>query len=286
MWPRQRRILDRDVAFLRGEHRTVARAFVFAALLVWPFSVWAADCPARTDAIETDRPDTTNSSLVIPYGSLQMENGINWAVRQGSQVLDGSETRVRLGVYRCGEVLVDVPNYFAAFHGLASSGLSDLVVSVKRQLFVEQRSFSLSAVGGLGFPVSGKSRGEKVYSPYVQFPWSRTIAEDWSLNGMLTVTWSTAHDANSPNVEPTFVVERGFGSQGDLFVEYIGDYRTRNRPSQIIDVGGGWHVTRRQQLDFHIGVGLTRSSPDHYVGVGYSFRVDSLFGDAADQPGN
>jgi hypothetical protein len=240
--------LDRDFALLRGEQRTLARAFLVAALLVWPSGAWAAECPARTDAIETDRPDTTNSSLVIPYGSLQMENGINWAVRQGSQILDGSETRVRFGVYHCGEVLVDVPNYFATFHGLASSGLSDLVVSVKRQLFIGQRSFSLSAVGGLGFPVSGKSSGEKVYSPYAQFPWSRTIAEDWSLNGMLTVTWSTARDANSPNVEP----------------------------SQVIDVGGGWHVTRRQQLDFHVGVGLTRSSPDHYVGVGYSFRIDGL----------
>lgn len=37
----------------------------------------------------------------------------------------------------------------------------------------------------------------------------------------------------------------------------------------------------RQQLDFHIGVGLTRSAPDHYIGVGYSFRIDSLFGGAA-----
>jgi hypothetical protein len=98
---------------------------------------------------------------------------------------------------------------------------------------------------------------------------------------MLTVAGLVAHIANMANVEPTFVVERGFGSKGDLFIEYIGDYSTRNQASQVIDVGGSWHVTPRQQLDFHIGVGLTRTAPDQYLGAGCSFRLDSLFGGAA-----
>jgi hypothetical protein len=78
--------------------------------------------------------------------------------------------------------------------------------------------------------------------------------------------------------EPTLVVEREFGSKGDLFVEYIGDYATRDRASDVLDVGGAWHITPRQQLDFHVGVGLTRGAPDRYVGVGYSVRIDGLFG--------
>ena len=263
------------------EYRNAARALICAALLAWPRAGWAADCPAPADVIETDRPDTTNSSLVIPYGSLQLENGVNWAARQGSQVLDGSETRVRLGVAHCGEVLLDVPDYFGALNGLALSGLSDLIVSVKRQLFTERRSFSLSAAAGLGIPVGRSVDGGHFYTPYVQLPWSLAITDDWSLNGMLTVTRLVAHIANKTNVEPTLVVEREFGSKGDLFVEYIGDYSTSNQASQVIDVGGSWHVTPRQQLDFHLGVGLTRTAPDQYIGVGYSFRLDSLFGGAA-----
>jgi hypothetical protein len=258
-----------------------ARALICAAVLAWPRAGWTADCPAPADVIETDRPDTTNSSLVIPYGSLQVENGVNLAVRQGSQVLDGSETRVRIGVTRCGEVLIDVPNYVGALNGLASSGLSDLIVSVKRQLFPDRRTFSLSAAAGLGVPVGRSVDGGQSYTPYVQFPWSLAITDDWSLNGMLTVTQLVAHLANMTDVEPTFVVERGFGLKGDLFVEYIGDYSTRNQPSQVVDVGGSWHVTPRQQLDFHIGVGLTRTAPDQYLGLGYSFRLDRLFGGAA-----
>ena len=260
--------------------RTAAKAVVLVALLVGPRGARASDCPVRTDAIATDRPDTTNSSVVVPHGSLQMENGANWAVRQGSDVLDGSETRVRLGVGRCSEVLIDVPNYFAAFNGLATSELSNLVISIKRQLFTERPSFSLSAVAGLGFPVGHSEGSGHFYTPYVQFPWSFAITEDWSVNGMLTVTWSVNQAVHKANIEPTFVVEREFGTKGDLFVEYIGDYATRDRASQIVDVGGGWHVTPRQQVDFHVGVGLTPAAPAHYVGVGYSFRIDSLFGGA------
>jgi hypothetical protein len=34
-------------------------------------------CPDSTAEIATDRPDITNSSLVVPMGSLQSENGVN-----------------------------------------------------------------------------------------------------------------------------------------------------------------------------------------------------------------
>src|ERR1700730_13136052 len=43
-----------------------------AALLTGAAQALAAGgCPTSADAIATDRPDVTNSSLVVPYGSLQ-----------------------------------------------------------------------------------------------------------------------------------------------------------------------------------------------------------------------
>jgi hypothetical protein len=114
-------------------------------------------CPTGADEIATDRPDVTNSSLVVPYGSLQAENGVDWSARHGTNVLDGTNTRLRLGVARCTEFLIDVPNAFALINGAQPpSGFSDVVVSFKRQLPVPF-GFDLSATGGLGFP-SGSSK--------------------------------------------------------------------------------------------------------------------------------
>ena len=58
----------------------------------------ADSCPQPTDEIATDRPDVTNSSIVVPVGSLQNENGVNTSAQNGRQGVDGTNSRWRLGV--------------------------------------------------------------------------------------------------------------------------------------------------------------------------------------------
>src|ERR1700694_5987858 len=70
-------------------------------------------CHTARDEIATDRPDVTNSSLVVPVGSLQSENGVNVSSRDGGRTIDGTNTRWRLGVAPCLELLLDLPTYFA-----------------------------------------------------------------------------------------------------------------------------------------------------------------------------
>ena len=46
----------------------------------------ADGCPTAKDEIATDRPDVTNSSLVVPMGSFQSENGVNFRGLDGGQI--------------------------------------------------------------------------------------------------------------------------------------------------------------------------------------------------------
>jgi hypothetical protein len=85
----------------------------------------AEECTQQSEPIETDRPDTTNSSVVVPMGSLQNENGANVSRRNGADIFDGTNSRWRLGVGPCFEVLVDLPNYVGTFHGSGASGFGD-----------------------------------------------------------------------------------------------------------------------------------------------------------------
>ena len=268
------------------QRRAVFGLIFFVALIMRATMAFGADgCPTNADEIATDRPDTTNSARVVPYGSLQAENGIDWTNRQRSDVISGTETRVRLGVAQCTELLADVPTYFYSLNGRASSGFSDLVVSVKRELLVPY-GFRLSATAGLGFPTGASKISSHGYDPYIQFPWSHEMSDDWSLHGMFTVTWFTSQHRFNPTFEPTLSLERALGPAGDLFVEYVGDYPNHARPSQIIDGGASWRVTRLQQVDFHLGFGLNSSSVNHFFGIGYSFRLDELFGGSGNSPSN
>jgi hypothetical protein len=255
--------------------------FLCAVLLVAAFTFATAnaqDCPTAADPIETDRPDVTNSSLVVPVGSLQVENGIDWNAQYASNAFDGTNTRMRLGIARCTEFVLDVPRYVEAFDGSRPSGFTNVIVSFKRQLPVPF-GFDLSATAGLGFPSGSPTIVRQGYQPYIQFPWSYAINQQWEVSGMFSVIWFPSDSPRNPTFEPTFVLEREFGSKGDLFVEYVGDY-DHERPSQLLDGGGVWRITRTQQLDFHLGFGLNSNTVDHYFGIGYSFRLDDLFGNS------
>lgn len=165
-----------------------------------------------------------------------------------------------------------------SMNGQASSGFNDVVLSFRWQLPATYE-FNLAAAGGLAFPSGSKQLSAGGYNPYIQGLWSRDIGGGWGVAGMFSVSvfWLTGRSAQNPTFEPTFEVERDVTSSVDSFVEYVGDYPNHMPPTQVIDSGATWEITLRQQIDFHFGFGLNSSSPDHFLGVGYSFRLDRLF---------
>jgi hypothetical protein len=234
-------------------------------------------CPDAQSGIQTDRPDVTNSSFVVPNGSLQAENGINLTARRASRSIDGTNTRIRLGVAHCVELLVDLPDYFHSVRGAGPTGFSDVAPALKAQLGPLPGGVALSATAGLGFPTGASRISGDAYNPYVQVPWSREIGGGWGLSGMFTQFWFPGQPKSDAISEATFVVERDVGAHADLFVEYVGDYPNHGAPSQVINSGGAYRFTATQQIDFHAGFGLTNRSPTYFFGLGYSARFDSLF---------
>jgi hypothetical protein len=236
----------------------------------------AEDCPKAEDEIEVDRPDVTNSSVVVPLDSIQLENGVNLTWRSGSTLLDGTNSRLRLGVADCLEVLLDVPDYTFALRGTGPSGFSDLAPAVKKQIGPLPGDINLSATLGMGLPTGAATISGHGYQPYLQFPWSHPISKGWEISGMLTSFWSPAERSNHETFESTFSLERGIGTHADLFVEYVGDFSSSATTSQFLNFGGALRVTRLQQLDFHTGFGLDKRAPKELFGVGYSWRWDGL----------
>ena len=253
-------------------------ALIFAPLERAIVEASAAEyCPDIQTEIQTDRPDVTNSSFVVPSGSLQTENGISLTAYRVSRIIDGTNSRIRLGVAHCTELLVDLPDYFHSVHGRGPTGLSDVAPAAKAQLGPLPGGVVLSATAGLGLPTGASRISGHGYNSYVQFPWSREIGSGWSLSGMFTEFWFPGQTKSSGISEATFVVEREIGAHGDLFIEYVGDYPNHSGQSQVINSGGAYRFTATQQIDFHAGFGLTNRSPTYFFGLGYSVRLDSLF---------
>ncbi len=237
----------------------------------------AEGCPTSKDPIDTDRPDVTNSSLVVPTGSLQVENGVNLSGRGATSVADGTNTRVRLGVAPCVELLADLPVYSMPVRGTGDFGFSDVAPAAKWQLGPLPGHFELSATLGIGLPTGSRSIVSTGAQPYLQFPWSHDLGAGWRTSGMLTFFTFPNDAMNKLTTEATFVLERDVGESAFAFGELVSDNPDHAGASLLFNSGGGYRLTPTQQIDFHLGFGLNRYAPDYTVGAGYSFRLDGLF---------
>jgi Putative MetA-pathway of phenol degradation len=233
----------------------------------------AASDPASAP-IATDRPAVTDSSIVVPSGSFQAENGIAQTVSQGQHTFDGTETLLRFGVGSRTELRLTTPDYF--IEGGTSSGFGDLAVGLKQQLGPTLGGFDVSLILSLSLPTGSRAFSSGGYDPSVQLPWSRSFLSNWTVAGMLSVYWQTEQDRRNTTGETTFMVDRQLTQKWDAFVEYAGDFPERGGPRHLLHVGSAYKPTPHQQIDVHYGMGLSSAAVDHFIGVGYSFRLQLL----------
>lgn len=243
----------------------------------------AESCPTAKDEVATDRPDVTNSSLVVPTGSFQSENGINFTAQNGGRTIDGTATRWRLGIAPCLELLVDLPSYVGNVRAPGASGFTDVAPAVKWQISPVPGKIDLSVVVGAALPIGAIDIAGRGTQPYVQLPWSYELHDGWGISGMLTEFFRPEEITTRHVTETTFSLEKKLTETFSLFTEYVGDYPENAGPNQLINSGGLYHLNPKEQIDFHVAFGLNHNSPTTIVGVGYSFRIDELFASRRDR---
>jgi hypothetical protein len=244
----------------------------------------AQDQPASAPApapIATDRPSVTDSSIVVPVGSIQAENGFLDNSMKGLRTLDGPETLIRFGLYSKTELRFDVPDYYYGESvGLNAgpapgSGLGDLSIGVKQQLG-PAHGFDVSVVAFVSIPTGTQVISSHGYDPGLQVPWSRALSSKWTLGGMVSLYWPTQGGRHNLIGEPAIVIDRQLTGPWSAFVEYAGDFSQRDGPRDLLHVGTVVTIKQRQQLDFHAGIGSTAGTTFHFFGFGYSFRIQAI----------
>jgi hypothetical protein len=115
----------------------------------------AQPCGANAQSpIATDRPQITSSSIVVPCGSLQFENGFQETSNGGQRTFDLPETAVRFGIAKRTELRFTVPDYLFnddTGSGFAN-GFADLSLGFKQQLGPTRGGFDVSLTPSLSLP--------------------------------------------------------------------------------------------------------------------------------------
>src|ERR1700722_16936897 len=175
---------------------------IMLSVLLAPMALEAQtqSCGSKaSDTISTDRPQITNSSIVVPCGSLQFENGLAVSSTSGQRTTDLPESSVRFGIANKTELRFAAPDYF--FNDSTSSGITsgagDLVLGLKQQLG-PVHGFDLSFIPSLSLPTGANAISSHGYDTALQLPWSHALSKNWTAAGQFAVSWPTIsgrHDA-------------------------------------------------------------------------------------------
>jgi hypothetical protein len=249
-------------------------AIFTAATVVPAASAQAPDTGSAATPIATDRPAVTDSSAVVPNGTFQAENGVLDTSNQGHNTIDLPEALIRVGIGPSTELRFTAPDYFAdaVTPGGLRSGFGDLAAGIKQRLLSTPGGFEVAAVISLSFPTGANAISSHGYDPSFQLPWSRPLSSNWTVAGMLSVYVPTVNGSHMAVGESTFLVDRQLTKAWDAFTEYAGDFPQAGGPRHLLHFGTAYKIRPRQQVDLHVGVGLSAAAVDRFAGVGYSFR--------------
>jgi hypothetical protein len=230
--------------------------------------------------IITDRPDITESAVVVPKASLQAENGLTWTNDRVDDLLTLCQTLLRLGISDRTELRFTLPSYSQSFFYSTrdSSGFSDLSIGFKHQLGPLPGGIDLSLIVATSVPSASVDKTTHRLDPFLKVPWSRELGNGWSIGGMASIFWPTEEGRRNLTWEPTFVLQRDVSRSLDVFAEYGGDYAQRGGARQTIHFGTAYRTNSTNQVDFHFGFGLSSATPRWFFAAGYSFRIDRLWG--------
>lgn len=254
---------------------------LLSPILVGATSVYGQDQvgdASTPPTITTDRPAITDSSIVVPRGYLQFENGFTETGNQGQRGFDLPETLVRFGLTSKTELRFTPPDYFQNFDTSSGfgSGWGDLSFGIKQQLAATSGGFDASLVVLLSFPTGSNTISSHGYDPEFQLPWSHPVSKNWTAAGMFSFSWPTEGANRNLTGQASFLLDRQITSRWDAFVEYAGEFPQRGGSQDLLHVGTAFKITGNQQLDFHFGFGLSSAAVHDFVGFGYSFQVQAI----------
>ena len=251
----------------------IPRPFLLMITAAFALDGRAQKCGANLSVqIATDRPQITNSSVVVPCGSLQFENGVQVTGAGGQRSPDLPETSIRSGIAAGTELRFSVPDYFRNASAVSgANGFGDLTVGLKQQLG-PIRGFEISLIPSVILPTGESRISSHGYDPTVQLPWSRSLTKSWTIAGQLGVTSPTASRRRNTAGQTSLYFDRQLTSPWDAYVEYSGYFPQRGGPQHFIDFGTAYKPAPHQQLDLHCGFGLSSAAPNYSIGFGYSFR--------------
>ncbi|MES2766612.1 MAG: transporter [Bacteroidota bacterium] len=240
-------------------------------------------------AIETDRPDQTETPSLVPPGYFQAEIGFQSEYDETDTILSNETVAFRNFLYPTALLKYGVLPWlelrfiaeFAEQRAFkndveieARRGFNPIAIGTKIGLLQEsgwQPKTSLIAhvqVPGVG------AEAFKIDDPIVDFRFTM----NHSLNYDMSLSYNLGGEINTAAEEnPVWLYTLALGMQLDeqwgLFGESYGFYSDGTRAENLLDAGITYKLFKNLQFDVSAGLAVSDAAPDSFVSAGVSFRL-------------
>lgn len=235
----------------------------------------------ETGRMETDRPDQTESPIITRKGFIQGELGVNYekSIGLATYVLPTALWKYGLSKkfeFRMITEFISIENPMVIPAGKSfTAGVLPLQFGGKLALTDEKKWLPTTS---LIFHVAPAKFGSRKFhtikwAPNFRFTMQHTFSEIVGLGYNIGAEW----DGESGTPYWIYTLAPGFiiGKKWYTYIELFGAVRKNEQPQHNADAGIACYFSDNSKLDFSGGLGLSKSSIDYYLAIGYSFRFNT-----------
>lgn len=243
----------------------------FCSLIAYP----------QVEKIDTDRPDQTESAVLVPKKWMQFEFGISKQQNKpGENEFQHPTLLSKYGLnkrieFRLITTLTTNRFYDQSQVKQHETGLEPVEVGAKIALWEEKKLLpKTSFIFHFAIPkLAGKKFRADKLAPNFRFTMQNSITNNIAIGYNLGAEWDGFHDEATWIY--TFAPGFSMGKKWYGYIEAFGFISTLQQPEHSLDGGIAFYVTPDFKLDLSSGFGISAAAPDWYVAFGWSVRFNT-----------
>lgn len=145
-----------------------------------------------SEPIATDRPDFTESALVVPRNWIQLETGFTYQWTKQAFTLGAPEALFRISASDKSEIRIGVPDFnWQRGGGVTARGWGDTYLGMKIQLGPLKNGDDLAIIPAVTVPSRDTNFSSGSYDPEVKLCWGRDLGHSWGVSAMAYGLYTT-----------------------------------------------------------------------------------------------
>lgn len=256
----------------------LTKCLMAMAVILYSLTIQAQSDSAMTimiEPIQTDRPDQTETSALVPKGFFQMENGFSIEDTEPGFLYTHPSTLWKYGVSDFFEVrvLTEYINIQRAPNPNVD-GLLPIQVGIKTRLLKQNGIVPEAAfIGHISLPgIASEQFQQTFFAPNVRLAFSHDIGDRFSVGYNAGAAWDG--ETPRPEFQYTLAVSSSLVAGLGIFGEVYGSVpqQREEEAEWRVDAGLTYLITDNIQADVSAGMGLSDNAPERFISGGLSYR--------------